>query len=49
MALLRLIRTEAFRLVMMGFALGSAGVMLTQPVQAQHTDSTSASTLESAR
>jgi hypothetical protein len=35
MALLRLIRSEAFRLVAMGFLIGSAGVMVTQPSQAQ--------------
>jgi hypothetical protein len=35
MALLRMLRTETFKLVAMGFALGSAGVVLTQPSQAQ--------------
>lgn len=35
MALLRLVRSEAFRLVAMGFLIGSAGIMLTQPSQAQ--------------
>ncbi len=35
MALLRLFRSEAFKLVAMGFALGSAGVMMSQPGQAQ--------------
>ena len=35
MALLRLFRSEAFRLVAMGFLIGSAGVMLSQPSQAQ--------------
>ena len=35
MALLRLLRSETFRLVAMGFAIGSAGVMLSQPGQAQ--------------
>lgn len=34
MALLRLLKSETFRLVAMGFMLGSAGVMLTQPAQA---------------
>jgi hypothetical protein len=35
MALLRLIRSEAFRLVAMGFLIGSAGIVMTQPSQAQ--------------
>ncbi len=35
MALFRLIRSEAFRLVAMGFLIGSAGIMMTQPSQAQ--------------
>jgi hypothetical protein len=35
MALLRLFRTETFKLVAMGFALGTAGVAMTQPSQAQ--------------
>ena len=34
MALLRLLKSETFRLVAMGFMLGSAGVMMTQPAQA---------------
>ncbi len=35
MALLRLLRSETFRLVAMGFALGTAGLALTQPSHAQ--------------
>ena len=35
MALLRLFRSEAFRLVAMGFLIGSAGIALTQPSRAQ--------------
>jgi hypothetical protein len=35
MALLRLFRSETFKLVAMGFALGSAGLAMTQPSQAQ--------------
>lgn len=42
MALLRLFRSEAFRLVAMGFLIGSAGVMLTQPSQAQDAEAVSA-------
>lgn len=38
MALLRLFRSEAFRLVAMGFLVGTAGVMLTQPSQAHNPD-----------
>ena len=38
MVLLRLLRSETFRLVAMGFAIGSAGVMLSQPGQAQVED-----------
>lgn len=36
MAILRLLRNETFRLVALGFALGSVGIALTQPAQAQH-------------
>lgn len=35
MAFLRLFRSETFRLLAMGFVLGTAGVALTQPSQAQ--------------
>jgi hypothetical protein len=35
MALFRLFRSETFKLVAMGFALGTAGVVVTQPGQAQ--------------
>jgi hypothetical protein len=35
MALLRLLRSETFKLVAMGFMLGSAGLAMTQPSQAQ--------------
>jgi hypothetical protein len=45
MALLRLLRTEVFRLVAMGFLIGSAGVALTQPSQAQDAVSEAASTV----
>jgi hypothetical protein len=37
MALLRLFRSESFKLVAMGFALGTAGVMIAQPSVAQDT------------
>jgi hypothetical protein len=36
MAILRLLRTETFRLVAFGFALGSVGIALNQPAQAQN-------------
>jgi hypothetical protein len=36
MAILRLLRTETFRLVALGFALGSVGIALNQPAQAQN-------------